>query len=110
MPRLAAAYDVKGDGRVVWHATYGHYSGRYNEAQIGANTNVGNPDLLLGVYNGPAGQGRGFAPGFNPANYDMFLAQFPTANIFLEDGLTSPTVKEFTTSFGVGAHERPRLR
>jgi outer membrane receptor protein involved in Fe transport len=100
VPRLAAAYDVMGDGRAVWHVTYGHYSGRYNEAQIGANTNVGNPDLLLGVYAGPPGQGRGFAPGFNPANYETVLAQVPTANIFLEDGLKSPTVKEFTTSIG----------
>ena len=100
VPRLAVAFDPGGNGRNVFHATYGHYSGRYNEAQIGGNNNVGNPDLIIGSYNGPAGQGRDFAPGFTPANYETVLGQFPTANIFLEDGLTSPIVKEFTLSYG----------
>ena len=101
VPRFAVAYDVQGNGRHVIHATYGHYSGRYNEAQIGGNSNVGTPDLLLGVYTGPSGQGRDFAPGFDPANYETVLGQFPTANVFLEDGLSSPVVREFTTSYGV---------
>jgi carboxypeptidase family protein/TonB-dependent receptor-like protein len=100
VPRLAVAFDPGGNGRHVIHATYGHYSGRYNEAQIGGNNNVGNPDLLVGIYDGPAGQGRNFAPGFTPSNYPTVLGQFPTANIFLEDGLTSPIVKEFTLSYG----------
>jgi Carboxypeptidase regulatory-like domain/TonB dependent receptor-like, beta-barrel len=100
VPRLAIAFDPGANGRNVIHATYGHYSGRYNEAQIGGNNNVGNPDLLLGVYTGPPGQGRSFAPGFTPANYETVLGQFPTANIFLEKGLTSPIVKEFTLSYG----------
>jgi hypothetical protein len=100
VPRLAIAFDPGGNGRNVIHATYGHYSGRYNEAQIGGNNNVGNPDETIGIYNGPAGLGRGFAPGFSPANYEIVLGQFPTANIFLEDGLTSPIVKEFTLSYG----------
>ena len=101
VPRFAVAYDVQGNGRHVIHATYGHYAGRYNEAQIGGNTNVGNPNLLLGVYAGPSGQGRDFAPGFDPDNYFTVLGQFPTANVFLEDGLSSPVVKEFTTSYGM---------
>jgi len=101
VPRLAAGYDVMGNGRHVVHITYGHYAGRYNEAQIGNNNNVGTPDLLLGVYDGPPGQGRGFAAGFNPANYETALGQFPTQNVFFEPGLSSPVVKEFTTSYGV---------
>jgi hypothetical protein len=100
VPRLAVAFDPAGNGKNVIHVTYGHYSGRYNEAQIGGNNNVGNPDETIGIYAGPAGQGRDFAPGFNPANYETVLGQFPTANIFLEDGLTSPIVKEFTVSYG----------
>jgi hypothetical protein len=37
----------------------------------------------------------------NPANYTNILAaSFPTANIFVADGLHSPTVREFTTSVG----------
>ena len=101
VPRLAVGYDVKGDGKHVIHTTYGHYAGRYNEAQIGANANVGKPNYLGSIYNGPAGQGRNFAPGFNTANYVTVEGSFPTSNIFMEDGLTSPLVKEFSTSYGM---------
>ena len=48
----------------------------------------------------PPDRAEAFAPGFSPANYETVLGQFPTANIFLEDGLTSPIVKEFTLSYG----------
>jgi hypothetical protein len=100
VPRLAAAFDPRGDGQTVFHVTYGHYSGKYDEAQIGANDNVGNPSLLLGVYTGPAGQGRDFAPGFDPANYQTVFGRFPTANVSIAPGLSSPITKEFTVSGG----------
>ena len=106
VPRLAVAFDPQANGKMVFHATYAHYSGRYNDAQIGANSPVGNPSLTMALYNGPAGQGRDFAPGFDPANYtDIFLGQFPLANIFLNKGMSSPITKEFTLSAGgeVGA-------
>src|SRR5262249_26080558 len=109
VPRLALVYDVNGDGRWVLHSTYGHYSGRYNEAQIGANTNVGNADYTYGTYEGPAGQGRNFAPGFAPANYVTDFGSFPTANVTFANGLSSPITKEFTgaagRSFGRGYAE-----
>src|SRR5262249_2866014 len=63
VPRLAATYDVKGDGGTILQATYAHYSGKYNEAQIGRNSPVANPALVLYEYEGPGGQGRDFAPG-----------------------------------------------
>ena len=63
VPRLAAAFDVKGDGDQIVHVTYGQYSGRYNEAQIGRNSPVGNSPSIDSVYQGPAGQGYGFAAG-----------------------------------------------
>jgi hypothetical protein len=100
VPRLALAYDVGGDGRVIVHTTYGHYAGRYNEAQIGANSNVGNPDLILGIYEGPLGVGRTFSAGLDPANYETATAVFPTANVFMASGLSSPITKEFTVSGG----------
>jgi hypothetical protein len=100
MPRLGATLDATGDGRWVLQTTYGHYSGKYSEAQFAENTNVGNPTLLLGVYNGPAGQGRSFAPGFDPANYEIVTGNFPTANVFVDEGLSSPTTREFTASAG----------
>lgn len=100
VPRLAAAYDPKGDGRTVFHVTYGWYSGRYNDTQVGANSAVGNPALTIGIYDGPAGQGRNFAPGFDPANYETVFGSFPTANVSIAPGLSSPLTKEFTVSAG----------
>ena len=100
VPRLGATYDVNGDGRFVLQATYGHYAGKYSESQFAENTNVGNPDFLEGIYNGPAGQGRDFAPGFNTANYETATGDFPTANIFFEEGLASPIVREWTLQAG----------
>jgi hypothetical protein len=100
VPRLATAYDLQGNGKHIFHLTYGWYAGRYNEAQVGNNNNVGNPNLLLGVYTGPAGVGRNFLPGFTPANYLTAQGQFPTENISFEPGLSSPTSKEFSASYG----------
>jgi hypothetical protein len=100
VPRLAAAFDPKGDGRTVFHVTYGWYSGRYNDTQVGLNSAVGNPALTIGIYDGPAGQGRGFAPGFDAANYQTVFGSFPTANVAIAPGLSSPLTKEFTVSAG----------
>jgi hypothetical protein len=100
VPRLAAAFDPKGDGRTVFHATYGWYSGRYNDTQVGSNSAVGNPAITIGIYTGPAGQGREFAPGFDPANYVTVFGSFPTANVSMATGLSSPVTKEFTVSAG----------
>ena len=101
VPRLGAAYDPRGDGRYTIQSTYGHYSGKYSEAQFGSNTNVGNPDLLLGVYVGPPGQGLDFAPGFDPDNYVTIFGSFPIGNVFFDEGLHSPITKEFTLSTGL---------
>jgi hypothetical protein len=106
VPRLAAALDVQGNGTHVIHATYGWYSGRYNEAQIGGNSPVGNPAGIYAFYAGPAGQGVDFAPGFAVANYPLTpdnaaVIQAPTANVFNDPDLKSAVVKEFTTSYGL---------
>jgi hypothetical protein len=77
-------------------ATYGHYSGKYNDVQFSRNSNVGNADRITGAYIGPAGEGREFAPGFDPANYQTFTGTFPTANVFYDDALASPLTREFT--------------
>ena len=101
VPRLAATYDLKGDGRIVLQTTYGHYAGKYSENQFANNTNVGNPSDINYDYIGPAGQGLEFAPAFNLANYSAPVSgTFPTANVFFADGLHSPLTKEFTASLG----------
>lgn len=107
VPRLAATYDLKANGRFVLQTTYGHYAGKYSEAQFTNNTDVSNPSLVRYTYTGPAGQGLEFAPGLDPANYTRVLdGSFPTANVFFEDGLHSPVTREFTVSFGSQLSER----
>jgi hypothetical protein len=104
VPRLAIGYDVKGDGNHVIHASYGQYSGRYNEAQVGKNSPVGNPAEIDAIYQGPAGQGYAFAQGFNLANYPINSSNAavsdPTKNVFMADGTKSPLTHEFSLSYG----------
>jgi Carboxypeptidase regulatory-like domain/TonB dependent receptor/TonB-dependent Receptor Plug Domain len=107
MPRLAATYDVRGNGKLILQTTYGHYSGKYNDAQFEGNSRVANPNELVYDYSGPAGMGRDFAPGFNLANYgEPVNGTFPTANVFFAPGLHSPTTREFTASAGSQFNER----
>ncbi|HEV3063139.1 MAG TPA: TonB-dependent receptor [Vicinamibacterales bacterium] len=109
VPRLSTSYDLMGNGDHVIHASYGAYSGRYNEAQVGANSPVGNPADIFSFYQGPAGQGLNFAPGFNvknyPVNADNASVTVPTANVFLDPGTKSPLVHEFSTSYGVNINK-----
>jgi hypothetical protein len=105
VPRLSVGYDVQGNGNHVIHATFGQYSGRYNEAQIGGNSPVGNPADIFSFYQGPAGAGIGFAPGLDPKNYPVTPANasvsVPTANIFTDPNMKTPLVSEFTASYGL---------
>ncbi len=98
-PRLAGAFDLTGDGKTILQATYGHYAGKYNDVQFSRNSNVGNADRYVAQYSGPAGEGRDFAPGFDPANYTVSLSgTFPTANVFFADDLSSPMTKEYSVA------------
>ena len=101
VPRLAASYDLQGNGQTVLYGTYGHYSGKYSQVQFAANTNVGRPSEVDYVYTGPAGSGGDFAPGFDLANYtQVIFANFPTANVRVADGIKSPLTREFTLGIG----------
>src|SRR4029079_12111459 len=87
----------------VVHLFYGQYSGRYNEAQIGANSPVGNPPDINFTYVGPSGTGRSFAPGFDLANYSLasaFVFAAPLANTVMDPNLKSPLTHEVQASYG----------
>ena len=100
MPRLGAAYALTADGKTVVSGTYGHYAGTYNDVQFSRNSAAGNPDRITGSYIGPSGEGLSFAPAFDPANYSTIAGTFPTANVFFDANLTSPTTREATLSIG----------
>jgi carboxypeptidase family protein len=100
VPRLAATYDLRGDGDWILQGTYGHYSGKASETQFADNTNVGNPGSITYTYQGPAGQGIGFAPGFDLANYRIVGGNFPLANVAIVDDLDTPLTKEWTLQVG----------
>lgn len=102
VPRLGVSFDPMANGKFKLDVTYAEYAGRYNPAISGDNTPVGNPALLYGYYVGPQGSGRDFAPGFDLNNYVFWFASVPTANVFMEPGLSSPVNKEFTVSGGLG--------
>lgn len=101
VPRLAASYDPKGNGKYKFDVTYGEYAGRYNPGVVGANSSVGNPAYLYGYYIGPAGVGKNFAPGFDPKNYVFYTGSIPTMNVAVAKGLHSPVNKEWTLSGGM---------
>jgi outer membrane receptor protein involved in Fe transport len=101
LPRLAVGYGAGARSSHIVHATYGHYAGRYDEAQIARSTSIANPDLWVGVYVGSVGQGRSFTAGLNPANYLTLAGRFPTANVTVDSQLLSPLVRELTTSYAV---------
>jgi hypothetical protein len=101
VPRLAATFDVQGDGRTTLQTTYAHYAGKASEAQFGRNTSVGSPSLVTYAYTGAPGEGFDFAPGRDLANYSTIIGgNFPTANVFFSDDMHSPLTREFTVSAG----------
>ena len=99
-PRLAASYDVRGDAKLKFNATYSQYAGKFSETQFGRNSNVGTPNVLIYLYTGPNGQGMDFAPGFDLANYTLINGNFPTRNVFFADDVKSPIVEEWTVGAG----------
>ena len=101
VPRLAASYDLQGNGQTVLYGTYGHYSGKYSAVQFAVNAPFGHPNEVDYVYSGPAGSGGDFAPGFDLGNYsNVTFASFPTANVQLADDIKSPLSREFTVGIG----------
>jgi len=95
-PRLAATWDPEGKGRFRLNATYAQYAGAYNLGVYTSGVRTGNPSYIYGIYNGPAGQGRDFAPGFDPRNYTGFLAVNPVQNVSFGKGAKSPIITEYT--------------
>jgi carboxypeptidase family protein len=100
VPRLGASYDPTGTGKYKVDVTYAQYVGRYNPGIVNANTSVGSANLLYGYYIGPKGQGKDFAPGFDPNNYKFYYARVNAATVLFQPGLHAPISSEWTVSGG----------
>jgi hypothetical protein len=101
VPRLAVAYDVKGDGKYKFDVTYSEYSGKAIANQFGAASPAGNPALAYGFYVGPEGTGANFAPGFDLDNYVFFYFSNPLVTKDVAKDLKTPRTTEFTISGGM---------
>jgi len=101
VPRMGASYDVRGDGRYRFDATYAQYSGKYSEAQFAENTTVGVPRGVFSDYVGPECVGFDCADAFDFNNYEPFAAQDGTANIVMASDIQSPVVTEYTLAGGM---------
>lgn len=105
VPRLAASYDVRGDGMYRFDLTYGQYAGPYSEAQLASNIDVANPLGLLYLYIGPPGVGYDFAPAYDFGNqlgtsYTIRRASSGNQNIFVDPDIRPPIVDEVTLAAG----------
>jgi hypothetical protein len=100
VPRLGVAYDIQGNGRFVLSGSYGEYAGGSNPNNFFQPTNVGTPNLVYYLYNGPSGQGRDFAPAFDLKNWTQIGGSFPALNVFNQSNLRSPVNREWTISAG----------
>jgi hypothetical protein len=110
VPRLGATYDPLGNGKYIFQGSYAEYQSAYNLALFTNGTTTGNPGYLYGPYVGPAGQGNNFAPGFDPANYDLLIAGSPTQNTAFAPNVSSPLTKEFSFSVGTQLPKAGYLR
>ncbi len=98
LPRLAASYDIHGNGKYKVDISYAQYAGSYNEGEFGSLGKVGTPDSAFAFYIGPSGLGLDFAPGLDLANYLPYNANFQSQSVNFEDGLSSAKSEEWSAS------------
>ncbi len=119
-PRLGATYDLRGDGDLVFHTSYGQYVAALNFGVADSTSVAGSTADFEWDYQGPAINGDPNAPTASLIGQDeairrvfdwfdsvggtsntelLFFADVPGANTIIRDSLSSPTATEAT--FGV---------
>jgi hypothetical protein len=111
-PRLGAIYDVWGNGRLRFNASYGKYAAKIAESVGGAGAAGGNPAYVLFLYMGPDISGlptqQAFrqlfdwfeAEGGTQAEHLVLASVFPGISTRIADSLKSPNVNEWTVGLG----------
>jgi outer membrane receptor protein involved in Fe transport len=112
-PRLGAIWDVMGNGRLRFNASYGQYVAKIAETIGGGGSGAGNPAYVWYAYMGPDISGLPTTEAFRLL-FDWFeeqggteatdlivFAQFPGVSTRIADeGLKSPNVQEWTVGVG----------
>ena len=114
-PRLGAIYDVTGNGRFRFNASYSKYVSRLPETIGGGGTAAGNAASIYYEYRGPTLNEDNTLTTFQVAQlmYDWFqsvggvnntdlvvFARIPGLNTVIRDDLKSPNVTEWVLGFG----------
>ena len=115
VPRLGVAYDVNGNGDHIVHVNYGQYSGRYDEAQIGAEQPGRQPRRHRADLSGPGGPGLRLRAGIQSRELPDQLGERDRARIRRRTSrwirtCKSPLVHEFSVSYGTKLFGDARLR
>lgn len=95
-PRLGVKYDLFGDSKWVFGASWSRYNGKVLEGITNQVTGQGNPTETDYAYAGPAGQ-QSFAVIQNRNNYDYTTITYynnPSLNVGLNSGMKAPHVDE----------------
>ncbi|MDP2875880.1 MAG: TonB-dependent receptor [Holophaga sp.] len=104
-PRLGMKYDLMGDAKYVFGASYSRYNAKAATGVLNSVTGQGNPTEIDYNWQG-AGGPQSFATITNianiPTNYDLTTIAYysnPTVNVKLADNLKAPHVTEIQGSF-----------
>jgi hypothetical protein len=102
-PRLGVKYDLFGDSKHIFGASFARYNAKVLEGITNSVTSQGNPTEIDYAYTGAAGA-QSFAYLQNLANYDLTPAGMlyyndPKLNIKLSNDLKAPTTDEIQASY-----------
>ncbi len=121
-PRMGATFDIFGNGRLRFNASYAKYAAKIAETVGGSASAAGNPAYFLYRYRGPAINAPGCTPGAalcgvdSPtafqAVYDWFIGAggtdglspvagaIPGVGTRIDSSIKSPDVTEYTVGLG----------
>lgn len=101
-PRLGIKYDLNGDGKWLFGASYARYNAKVLDTITNAVTNQGNPSETDYAYIGPGGA-QPYSVLYNLSNYLLTPAGVsyfndPAVNVKMNRDMKAPTTDEFQVS------------
>jgi len=111
-PRLGLKFDLFGDQKYIFGASYARYNGKVLEGILANATYQGNPAEIDFHTNLSSATAVPYSTIFDLANYDYTAGSVeyfnvPGVNIRLNKDMKAPTVDEFQTSFAYSFNNLP---